>query len=686
MLRAAGDTFWVRRVIWNRGLAHAFRHEFAPAEADLRLAEQLAREQSLPLEVGFAQANLAFVLGLRGETAAAFAYSDAAEQRIREQDGRLGELLVDRAELLLSVRLVGEAREAAEQAVAEYARGRRDMKLPQARLVLAEAALLDGDAAAALPHARRAAREFGRQHRPEWAALARLLVLRATLPGRVRAEPRTSAPPLEVTRTLTAARWPSSALDARILDRDPAAPPRSARRGRRASARGRPHADRRTGDAARPRLVRRGPARATTRATREVPAPRSAPACGCSTSTAPCWAPSTCARTRPGTAPRWPSSGCASRCVRGVRATCWSGPSAAGRPGCSCSARAARRTTRRPRRCSPPCAGPSWRSTSCTAPAGARRPGRCWPGRRPWSGASASGRCTAAGRADPLAPPAAVDELAAALGDAGLLELVDADGTLIAITLAAGRVRLHRIGPDAGRRRPARPRRVRRLPAAAARPARRAARRGRHPAARQRRPGGRRAAAPDARARRPAAGRRADRVAAERAVGAPALVRGAAGHGLAVRDAVARRPLPARRARPRPGRRGPGAAGRRRGGAGRRGRARRRPRAGRRRDGRAGAGSARRRRPRPPGHARPPRPAQPAVLRAHCWPTGRCSPTTSSSSPPPRTPSCWPRARAGGPWCARATSSSAWARCSWPAGRASSWRPRCPSRTPRPRR
>ena len=157
-----------------------------PAEADLRLAERLAREQSLPLEVGFAQANLAFVLGLRGETAAAFAYSGAAEQRIREQDGRLGELLVDRADLLLSVRLVGEAREAAEQAVAEYARGRRDMKLPQARLVLAEAALLDGDAAAALPHARRAAREFARQHRPEWAALARLLVLRATLPGRVR--------------------------------------------------------------------------------------------------------------------------------------------------------------------------------------------------------------------------------------------------------------------------------------------------------------------------------------------------------------------------------------------------------------------------------------------------------------------------------------------------------------------
>ena len=187
VLRAAGDTFWVRRVIWNRGLAHAFRHEFAPAEADLRLAEQLAREQSLPLEVGFAQANLAFVLGLRGETAAAFACSAAAERRIREQDGRLGELLVDRAELLLSVRLVGEAREAAEQAVAEYARGRRGMKLPQARLVAGR-----GRAARRRRRGRAAARPAGRAgvRPPAPAGVGRARPAPGAardLPGRVRA-------------------------------------------------------------------------------------------------------------------------------------------------------------------------------------------------------------------------------------------------------------------------------------------------------------------------------------------------------------------------------------------------------------------------------------------------------------------------------------------------------------------
>ena len=216
VLRAAKDGFWVRRVIWNRGLAHAYRHEFAAAEGDLRQAERLAAAQGLDLETGFAQANLAWILGLRGDTAAAFEWSAAAEQRIRAQDGRLGELLVDRAELMLSIRLVTEARATAAQAVDEYERGRRDMKLPQARLVLAEAALLDGDTAAALPHARRAAREFRRQGRPEWVALAQLSVLHATAAtgGPSAAEIRSA---VEVADTLTAAHWPATALDARIL-------------------------------------------------------------------------------------------------------------------------------------------------------------------------------------------------------------------------------------------------------------------------------------------------------------------------------------------------------------------------------------------------------------------------------------------------------------------------------------
>lgn len=216
VLRAAGDRLSAYRVVANRGLAQAYRHAFAGAESDLREAERLAGELGLPLAVGFAQANLAFVLGLRGEVTAALEYSMRAEERIRAHSAQIGELLKDRSELLLSVRLVSEARETAEQSIAEYERERRGIKLPQVRLVLAQAALLDGDVGSALEHARRAAREFARQDRPEWAAVARLAVLRA---GHLDGRPSAAGVRMAegAVTTLVRARWPSATVEARIL-------------------------------------------------------------------------------------------------------------------------------------------------------------------------------------------------------------------------------------------------------------------------------------------------------------------------------------------------------------------------------------------------------------------------------------------------------------------------------------
>lgn len=216
VLREAEDLLWIYRVVSNRGLAHAYRHEFAAAEADLRQAERLAGELTLQLAVGFAQANLAYVLGLRGEVAAALEYSTRAEERIRAHQAQLGELLKDRSELLLSVRLVAEARETAQQAVTEYQREQRGMKLPQVRLVLAQAALLDGDVGSAAGQARHAVREFTRQQRPEWAALARLTALRAEYEAGQCSRSRARAAQ-DAAATLAGARWPAAELEARIL-------------------------------------------------------------------------------------------------------------------------------------------------------------------------------------------------------------------------------------------------------------------------------------------------------------------------------------------------------------------------------------------------------------------------------------------------------------------------------------
>jgi len=216
ILRAAGDMVWVRRAVENRGLARAYRHRFRAAEADLTEAVRLGEHLNQPLMVGYTHANLAFVHGLRGDVATALDYSARAEQRIRQHGAQVGALLQDRAELLLSVRLVSEAREAAQQAVEAYGRERRAIKLPEMRLVLAQAALLDGDHEAAAEQARRAAGELTGQRRPEWAAVARLATLRAVSSGRGPASVRPAAVE-DVVRRLATSGWPIATMDGRLF-------------------------------------------------------------------------------------------------------------------------------------------------------------------------------------------------------------------------------------------------------------------------------------------------------------------------------------------------------------------------------------------------------------------------------------------------------------------------------------
>jgi len=215
-LRRAGDLLWVQRVLSNRGVLHTFRHAYVAAEADLQEAERLCAELGLGLSTGFVQENLGFVNARRGDVPAALHYFDLAEGRYRALGAQLGSLLVDRSELLLSVRLVTEAREAAAQAVGEFERERRRIGLPEARLLLARAALLDGDPASALQEARRAVREFARQERHDWVSLARFSVLTARLAGE-RPSHVAAGQVEQAADALASAGWPAAALDARLL-------------------------------------------------------------------------------------------------------------------------------------------------------------------------------------------------------------------------------------------------------------------------------------------------------------------------------------------------------------------------------------------------------------------------------------------------------------------------------------
>ena len=220
VLRRANDYVWVPRVLYNRALLYGYRQEFTAAENDLDEAAQLCTKYELDLSLGFVHQNLGWISGLRGDVPAALHYLDLAERRLRAHGASVGELLADRSELLLSVRLLAEAMQAAEEAVREFEQQHRKILLPEARLLLAQAAILDGQAGRGLEQARAAAHEFGQQERLRWVALARFTMLRARLaadPG-ASAGSSVSIPSLErAADELTGAGWAWSALQARLL-------------------------------------------------------------------------------------------------------------------------------------------------------------------------------------------------------------------------------------------------------------------------------------------------------------------------------------------------------------------------------------------------------------------------------------------------------------------------------------
>ena len=218
VLRRADERVWVQRVLYNRAVLYGYRQQFAAAEADLHEAAQLCVRLELHLSLGFVHENLGWINALRGDAPAALHYLDQAERALRRHGAPVGELLSDRSELLLSVRLIPEALQAAEEAVREFEQQGHRIALPEARLLLAQAAILDGQADRGLAEARKAAREFGHQRRPRWATLARFTVLRARLAAGHRPGAGVRLAQLEhAADDLAAAGWRVSAADARLL-------------------------------------------------------------------------------------------------------------------------------------------------------------------------------------------------------------------------------------------------------------------------------------------------------------------------------------------------------------------------------------------------------------------------------------------------------------------------------------
>ena len=215
VLRRAGDVEWATRALSNRSLIHVTRRSFAAAEGDLREAARLCTEHELELPAAYAEQNLGWVRAQCGDVPAALGHFDAAEARYRRLGLVHGPLLLDRAEVLLSVRLLDEARMTAQAAVSALQLQLRGVHLPEAQLLLSTVALVQGDAEAALAAADAAVREFRRLGRTRSLTLARYAQLQARVvasPGGV-----TPAQAARAADELAGAGWVVPALEARVL-------------------------------------------------------------------------------------------------------------------------------------------------------------------------------------------------------------------------------------------------------------------------------------------------------------------------------------------------------------------------------------------------------------------------------------------------------------------------------------
>ncbi len=426
----------------NLAVVEIHRLDWARAGEQLDRAEALFAGTGMTGRTAMVWHNRAWAAGLRGDVPAALTAFDEAGRRYAAAGMATGLLVVERAEALLTAGLVAEAREAAAEAVAELEEQRNRVDLVHARVLLAEALLLDDDAAAAREVAARAGREAARQGIPGMGGPRRLRAAaragglgrpsgrarrrRAPRGGRARGRrvgdpvPRRPAP----RRPDRRAGRPAGRGPRRPRRRPPGRPPRPRRR-------------------AGPRLARRGTAPTGGRRPRGHPVRRRRRTAG--------------ARRFPGRPrshrPARPRRGARGPARRprgggGARVGAAGGGPRRGRVRPGGLALAASRPAPRRRRRSRP-TSPSSAGSRPTAARAASSPGSGRARQAALERAVRDRARHAAGAAGQPHGPLDLGALHAALGDRVLVELVTSGGSVSAVVAAGGRLRLVPLAPEA---------------------------------------------------------------------------------------------------------------------------------------------------------------------------------------------------------------------------------------------
>jgi tetratricopeptide (TPR) repeat protein len=219
------DPELLARVLLNRGVLHLNTGDVRLARNDLRRSAAIAEAAGLALMAAKATQNLGYCDLLGGDIPAALHRFDLAARTYElTAPGVLPSLETDRARALLAAGLAEDAAAALDAAIAAFRRQRRDQHLAEAELARAQAAQAAGDLAAAQRWAGLALRRFRARGNHAWAALAELTRLRAAFcaagaarPGARRGYGRTAAEAEELAGRLRAHGLPRDAALAELL-------------------------------------------------------------------------------------------------------------------------------------------------------------------------------------------------------------------------------------------------------------------------------------------------------------------------------------------------------------------------------------------------------------------------------------------------------------------------------------
>jgi tetratricopeptide (TPR) repeat protein len=216
VLRRAGDTIWIGRVLAVRGQVQLALGAVERAVADFTEAERRFAETDQEHDSAIAVQNLGLVAFRTGDLPAALARFEDADRRFRRLATPMPELVADRCAVLLAAGLPHEALIEADEAIAELSeRHGQTTRRAELLLVAGRAALAAKNPAVALDRASEAIRLLTAQRREWWRQHARLLALRARFASDPTA-PRLLSPARDLARRLQALHAPDE-IQANLL-------------------------------------------------------------------------------------------------------------------------------------------------------------------------------------------------------------------------------------------------------------------------------------------------------------------------------------------------------------------------------------------------------------------------------------------------------------------------------------